>query len=100
LGGARETKNLLVEETADALTGTAGPESAKLPESYHVFYNQLSVLRTGLTLKIYQRERKLLPATLTCQPGSSLPIYYNVGMKYAYYASHTPPRGRSAGAAL
>ncbi|HNW45288.1 MAG TPA: hypothetical protein PKI19_12345 [Elusimicrobiales bacterium] len=63
--GAAETKKLLAEETADALTGTAaGPGWTKLAEPYHVFFNQLNALHTGVALKLRLRERGKLPEDL------------------------------------
>ena len=64
LKGGPETKKKMKEVLLDTYAGMTMPAFEKLIPRYHLFLCQLSILRAGLAVKLYQRARRRLPDTL------------------------------------
>jgi hypothetical protein len=62
---------MVAETVSDVLIEIASPHYEKLIPRYHAFLCELNVLRTGLAVILYQRERKRLPDDL----GQLVPSY-------------------------
>lgn len=64
LAGGAAAREDLAGFTADTLTEIAVPAYGKLVPRYHAYYCALGVLRAAAALKLYQKEKKKLPAKL------------------------------------
>ena len=98
LSGGKNAKRVMADATADILLRIAAPDYSKLIPRCHAFLSELSVLRAGLAVELYARERKrppdnlaqLVPAYLPAVPQDSFnrfsPLrYVPSGKKFFVY---------------
>ena len=108
--GGSETRKKMADGFVDTMLSVPAPDYGKLIPRYHVFLCELNVLRAGLAVVLYRRERRrppedlsqLVPAFLSAVPQDSFDgfravRYVKTGKKFVIYSFG--PDGKDYGGA-